>query len=63
MRIEYLAINLPGGRRRLTQSEYPLTREAPSTCGAQKQNSYVQPSVFDILAGASPASAMDGWAE
>ena len=26
-------------------------------------NSYVQPSVFDMLAGASPASAMDGWAE
>jgi hypothetical protein len=25
--------------------------------------SYVQPSVFDMLAGASPASAMDGWAE
>jgi hypothetical protein len=24
---------------------------------------YVQPSVFDMLAGASPASAMDGWAE
>jgi hypothetical protein len=23
----------------------------------------VQPSVFDMLAGASPASAMDGWAE
>jgi hypothetical protein len=24
---------------------------------------YVQPSILDILAGASPASAMDGWAE
>jgi hypothetical protein len=24
---------------------------------------YVQPSGFDILAGARPASAMDGWAE
>jgi len=31
--------------------------------GAQKAISYVQPSVFDMLAGASPASAMDGWAE
>jgi len=31
--------------------------------GAQKANSYVQPSTFDILAGASPASARDGWAE
>jgi len=26
-------------------------------------NSYVQPSTFDMLAGSSPASAMDGWAE
>ena len=26
-------------------------------------HSYVQPSVFDMLAGASPASAMDGWTE
>ena len=30
---------------------------------ASKAVSYVQPSVFDMLAGASPASAMDGWAE
>jgi len=29
----------------------------------KKAISYVQPSVFDMLAGASPASAMDGWAE
>jgi hypothetical protein len=29
----------------------------------KKGNSYVQPSVFDMLAGAGPASAMDGWAE
>jgi hypothetical protein len=29
----------------------------------EKPNSYVQPSVFDILAGESPASARDGWAE
>ena len=29
----------------------------------EKANSYAQPSVFDMLAGASPASAMDGWAE
>jgi hypothetical protein len=31
--------------------------------GARKASSYVQPSVFDMLAGESPASAMDGWAE
>ena len=30
---------------------------------SQKPNSYVQPSTFDTLAGARPASAMDGWAE
>jgi hypothetical protein len=30
---------------------------------AKQPKSYVQPSIFDILAGASPASAMDGWAE
>ena len=39
----------------------PAQRPVPA--GAQKANSYVQPSTFDILAGASPASAMDGWAE
>jgi hypothetical protein len=33
-------------------------------CGHhQRTVSYVQPSGFDILAGARPASAMDGWAE
>jgi hypothetical protein len=31
--------------------------------GGEKAVSYVQPSTFDMLAGASPASAMDGWAE
>ena len=36
-----------------------FTRAALST----KANSYVQPSIFDMLAGASPASARDGWAE
>jgi hypothetical protein len=35
-----------------------LNREA-----SKKANSYVQPSDFDMLAGANPASAMDGWAE
>jgi len=40
-----------------------LTRAALSTDGREKANAYVQPSVFDMLAGASPASAMDGWAE
>ena len=29
----------------------------------QKAISYVEPSIFDMLAGASPASARDGWAE
>ena len=29
----------------------------------KKIGTYVQPSVFDMLAGASPASASDGWAE
>jgi len=29
----------------------------------QKAISYVQPLTFDMLAGASPASAMEGWAE
>ena len=28
----------------------------------KKANSCMQPSIFDMLAGASPASAMDGWA-
>jgi hypothetical protein len=28
-----------------------------------KAVSYVQPSVFDMLAGANPASAREGWAE
>ena len=42
---------------------WTLTRAAFSTCGRQEAISYVQPSVFDMLAGASPASAMDGWAE
>jgi hypothetical protein len=38
-------------------------RSAEYRRARQKANSYVQPSVFDMLAGASPASAMDGWAE
>jgi hypothetical protein len=33
------------------------------TRAASKAISYVQPSTFDMLAGGSPASAMDGWAE
>ena len=40
-------------------NELPAQRPVPA--GAQKPISYVQPSTFDILAGASPASAMDGW--
>ena len=36
----------------------------PNSAGRERlPNSHVQPSVFDMLAGASPASAMDGWAE
>jgi hypothetical protein len=34
--------------------------QGPVQVGAQKANSYVQPSTFDKLAGESPASAMDG---
>jgi hypothetical protein len=33
------------------------------TEGLLASNTKVQPSVFDMLAGESPASAMDGWAE
>ena len=29
----------------------------------EKANSYVEPTTLDMLAGASPASAMDGWTE
>jgi len=29
----------------------------------KKAYSYVQPSGFDMLAGANPVSAIDGWAE
>ena len=46
-----------------SEKQFSLTRAALSTSGRAKANSYVQPSVFDMLAGASPASAMDGWAE
>jgi hypothetical protein len=41
----------------------PHPRSAKYKRARQKPNSYVQPSVFDMLAGASPASARDGWAE
>ena len=44
-----------------TTARSPAQRSVQAA--AQKANSYVQPSTFDILAGASPASAMDGWAE
>jgi hypothetical protein len=46
-----------------SDKQFSFTRAAPSTSGREKPNSYVQPSVFDMLAGASPASARDGWAE
>ena len=38
-------------------------RSAEYKRARQEAVSYVQPSVFDMLAGARPASAMDGWAE
>jgi hypothetical protein len=38
-------------------------RSAKYKRAREKPISYVQPSVFDMLAGASPASARDGWAE
>ena len=37
--------------------------QALSAYGRAKAISYVQPSTLDMLAGASPASAIDGWAE
>jgi len=37
--------------------------QRPKRRRGEKANSYVQPSTLDMLAGASPASAMDGWAE
>jgi hypothetical protein len=40
---------------------YPRSANKPAA--RQKAISYVQPLGFDILAGARPASAMDGWAE
>jgi hypothetical protein len=40
---------------------YPRSVNKPAA--RQKAISYVQPSGFDILAGARPASARDGWAE
>jgi len=46
------------------RSQVSLTTRAASKPPArQKANSHVQPSTVDMLAGASPASAMDGWAE
>jgi hypothetical protein len=41
--------------------EYPRSVNKPAA--RQKAISYVQPSTLDMLAGESPASAMDGWAE
>jgi hypothetical protein len=38
-------------------------QEVVTRPGVKKAISYVQPSSFDMLAGASPASARDGWAE
>jgi hypothetical protein len=46
----------PGTRR-------PAHPRSAQYARREKANSYVQPSVFDMLAGASPASARDGWAE
>ena len=52
-----------GAVRRLGHLSPNSPAQRSVQAGAQKANSYVQPSVFDMLAGASPASAMDGWAE
>jgi hypothetical protein len=41
----------------------PSPAQRQVQAGAPKANTYVQPSVFDMLAGESPASARDGWAE
>jgi len=46
----------------LCEKQFSLSRVASSRLRAKKAISYVQPSVFDMLAGANPASAMDGWA-
>jgi hypothetical protein len=48
----------------VARNQFSLTREASIIgAAAKKAISYVQPSTFDMLAGASPASARDGWAE
>jgi hypothetical protein len=44
-------------------STYYHPRSAKYKRARPKPNSYVQPSTLGMLAGESPASAMDGWAE
>jgi hypothetical protein len=48
-------------KRLLKAADHP--RSAKYKRARPKANSYVQPSIFDMLAGESPASARDGWAE
>ena len=57
----------------LPSPEHPKTGALPTEDSLGLKNyrlpvvlqahSYVQPATFDILAGGSPASVMDGWAE
>jgi hypothetical protein len=50
------------GKGKLNQ-RHPVAAGAGEQRVSMKADAYVQPSTVDMLAGASPASAMDGWAE
>jgi hypothetical protein len=56
---------VPGETQGLAEAQIQVLPHPPGVqyMRASKAIPYVQPSVFDMLAGASPASAMDGWAE
>jgi len=44
-----------------TENQFSLTRAALSTCGRAKgEFLYMQPPTLDMLAGAIPASTVDG---
>jgi hypothetical protein len=56
----------PDSRDNIFQARFSALRSPAQRsvhAGAQKANSYMQPSTLGLLAGESPASAMDGWAE
>jgi hypothetical protein len=53
----------PDIRRLALRSDLDRRREGRGILGMLTWSFWVHPSVFDMLAGASPASAMDGWAE